>query len=116
VCLRVENAFRQSKDDDLVSVQPICHWTDSKIRCHILSGIVAISYLQLIEMRLQCAGVSMTADQAMGELQRLHSCLWWSRSAEKPRRAIEEPTETQAQILRAFGYEVVGGVLQPICQ
>ncbi len=33
----VEQAFRQAKDDDLVSMFPIRHWTDSKIRCHFLS-------------------------------------------------------------------------------
>jgi transposase len=110
----VEDAFRQSKDDDLVSVQPIRHWTDSKIRCHILSCVVALTYLRLIEIRLQRAGVPMTADNAMQHLHRLHSCLWWSSSTEKPQRIIEEPTETQAQILRAFGYEIVSGVLRPI--
>jgi transposase len=110
----VEDAFRQSKDDDLVSVQPLRHWTDSKIRCHILSCVIALAYLRLIEIRLQRAVVSMTADNAMQHLHRLHSCLWWSSSAEKPKRTIEEPTETQAQILKAFGYEIVSGVLHPI--
>jgi len=33
----VEKSFRNSKDDDLVGVMPLRHWTDSKIRCHILT-------------------------------------------------------------------------------
>ncbi len=48
----VESAFRQSKDDDLVSVIPLRHWTDRKIRCHILTCVVALDYLRLIELRL----------------------------------------------------------------
>ena len=32
---QVENRFRLSKDDDLVALRPIRHWTDSKIRCHL---------------------------------------------------------------------------------
>lgn len=38
----VEQAFRQTKDDDLVAVLPIRHFTDDKIRCHILSCIAAL--------------------------------------------------------------------------
>jgi transposase len=41
----VEEAFRQSKDEDLISLMPFRHWTDSKIRCHILTCIVALAYL-----------------------------------------------------------------------
>ena len=110
----VENAFRQSKDDDLVSVMPIRHWTDGKIRCHILSCVIALAYLRLIEIRLQRSGIPMTAATAMQKLHRLHSCLCWSASAGKPERIVEEPTETQAQILRAFGFEIASGVLQPL--
>jgi transposase len=32
----VEEAFRQSKDDGLVVMMPLRHWTDGKIRCPIL--------------------------------------------------------------------------------
>lgn len=110
----VENAFRQSKDDDLVSVMPIRHWTDGKIRCHILTCVIALAYLRLIELRLQRSGIPMTAATAMQKLHRLHSCLCWSASAAKPERIVEEPTETQAQILRAFGFEIASGVLQPL--
>jgi transposase len=107
----VEDAFRQSKDDDLVSVQPIRHWTDSKIRCHILTCVIALAYLRLMEIRLQRSGIPMTAATAMQQMHRLHSCLWWSASTGKPDRVIEEPNEMQAQIMRAFGYELASGVL-----
>jgi len=110
----VEKAFRQSKDDDLVSVMPIRHWTDSKIRCHILTCVIALAYLRLIEVRLERSGIPMTAATAMQKLHRLHSCLLWSASAGKPQRVIEEPTVTQAQIIRAFGCEIASGVLQPL--
>ena len=51
----VEQSFRQTKDDDLVAVLPIRHFTDDKIRCHILSCIVALSYLRIIELKLRRA-------------------------------------------------------------
>lgn len=110
----VENAFRQSKDDDLVSVLPIRHWTDSKIRCHILTCIVALTYLRIIEIKLNQAGVALTAQTAMEHMRKLHSCLCWTASKRSADRIIEDPTDSQAQILAVFGYKIGGGVLQKI--
>ena len=110
---KVEKSFRNSKDDDLVGMQPVRHWTDSKIRCHILTCIITLAYLRLIELRLKRAGYSMSAATVMENMHRLHSCLMWSAGKGTPRRMIEEPTEIQAQILKAFGHAVTtGGVLQ----
>jgi transposase len=110
----VENSFRQSKDDDLVSLMPIRHWTDSKIRCHIFSCIVALTYLRLIEIRTRREGLSLTARIVMEQMHRLHSCLVWQKKKKTPSRIIEEPTERQASILKAFGYKLRSGVLQEI--
>jgi transposase len=110
----VENSFRQSKDDDLVGVLPLRHWTDGKIRCHILTCIIALTYLRLIEIRLRRAGLNLSAAGTMEQMQKLHSCLCWESGKSKPVRMIEEPTENQAAIMRAFGYEVSRGVLQKI--
>jgi len=110
----VEQSFRQSKDDDLVGMLPIRHFTDDKIRCHMLSCIVALCYLRLIENRLHRAGLHISAATAMERMRKLHSCLCWSTSKKKPIRIIEEPTTDQADILKVFGYEVLDGVLQKI--
>jgi transposase len=109
----VEKSFRNSKDDDLVGMMPVRHWTDSKIRCHILSCIIALCYLRLTEIRLKRSGCPMSAATAMENMHRLHSCLLWSAGKGMPTRMIEEPTEIQARILKAFGHAVTaGGVLQ----
>jgi len=109
----VEKSFRNSKDDDLVGVMPLRHWTDSKIRCHILTCIIALCYLRLIELRMKKAGSPMSAAVVMENMHRLHSCLLWREKQKIPERMVEEPTELQAQILKAFGYAVTtGGVLQ----
>lgn len=109
----VEKSFRNSKDDDLVGIMPVRHWTDSKIRCHILSCIIALCYLRLVEIRLKRAGCAMSAATVMENMHRLHSCLLWSAGKGKSVRMIEEPTKIQAQILKAFDHVVTaGGVLQ----
>jgi len=113
----VENAFRQSKNRDLVSALPIRHWTDGKIRCHLLSCVVALTYLKILEKRLKEAGLDLTADAAIGHMRQLHSCLCWIKEAKKPVRIIEQPSKIQAKILKAFNHKITkGGVLQTIAR
>src|SRR5208283_2418860 len=102
----VEEAFRQSKDDELVSVLPIRHWTDGKIRCHIFTCMAALTYLRILENRLHGAGITQTADRAMDTMRKLHSCLCWYTGKPRPQRIIEEPSEDQSAILKAMGYEI----------
>jgi len=110
----VEQSFRQTKDDDLVGMLPIRHFTDDKIRCHILSCIVALCYLRLIESKFHRASLDISAATAMERMSKLHSCLCWSTDKKKPLRILEEPTIDQIAILKAFDYKVIGGVLQKI--
>jgi len=110
----VEDGFRLTKDEAQVALRPLRHWTDSKIRCHIFTCIAAMALLRIIEIRLREAGVSMTAKAAMRHMNNLHSCLLWLPGKRKAMRMLEEPDEDQADIMRAFGWEIAGGVLQEI--
>jgi transposase len=110
----VEEAFRKAKDDRLVSVSPIRHWTDSKMRCHILSCIMAEVYLRLIEMKLADAGLRHTAAVVMRSMHELHSSLCWVRGQKAPQRLVEEPDAQQSSILAAFGYQVTEGKMLPL--
>ena len=110
---QVEDAFRESKAPDLIGVQPIRHWTDSKIRCHLLTCVIALTQLRRLELRLQRAGTPMTANAAMEEMKRLHSVLHIPKGRKKPERRLEQPNHTQSEVLRAFAHRITpGGVLQ----
>lgn len=110
---QVENAFRQSKDDDLVAVRPIRHFTDSKISCHLFSCVAALTYLRLIELELKAHGTDRTAGDVMDDMRHLHSILILSQGKRAPERRLEIPTKTQAEVLSAFGHHVDdGGVLR----
>lgn len=113
---QVEDAFRQSKAGEFGNFRPIWHWTDSKIRCHILSCVIALTYLRLITFWLNKAGVDCTADKAMQTMRDLSSCICWHSGKKKPTRLIEEPTPEQTEILSAIGYKVENGVLQSLEQ
>jgi transposase len=108
----VEDGFRQSKDDDLVAMMPIRHFTDSKIRCHIFTCIAALGLLRLIEIRIREAGLKLTAKAAMKKMHSLHSCLTWIPGKKKPERILEDPDSDQAKILKAFGRGIKSGVMQ----
>ena len=111
---KVEDAFRLSKDDDVVSIRPVRHWTDSKIRCHLFSCVVALTYLRRLEICLRKNGTALTASSAMEEMRHLHSLLSLTDGRRKAQRSLEVPSKTQREVLTALGHRVdPKGVLHP---
>lgn len=112
---QVEDQFRLSNNDDLVSARPVRHWTDSKIRIHLFTCVVAMTYLRILESRLARKGVQRTANDVMPDMQRLHSVLSLRKGSRKPERRLETPSETQAEVLSTFGHRIDSdGVLRPV--
>jgi transposase len=107
---RIEQQFRVSKASCHVRVNPMFHWTDSKIRCHLLSCVIALACLRLLELTV---GGPHSAKTIIEEMHNLDCVLSWRKGAKLPQVQIEQPNEIQAQVLEAFGYEVKDGwVLQ----
>ncbi|PJA76489.1 hypothetical protein CO151_02605 [bacterium CG_4_9_14_3_um_filter_65_15] len=103
----------KSKDHGLVGAQPVRHWTDGKIRCHFFTCVAAMTYLRRLELKLEAAGVRRTAADVMDDMRHLHSVLLLPAWARKPRRRLEMPSKTQAEVLSALGWRIdKGGVLQ----
>ena len=110
---QVENRFRLSNNDDLVATRPIRHWTDSKIRCHLFSCVVALTSLRRLELKLAAAGIKRTAEDVMDDMRDLHSVLTLNKGAKKPVRRLETPSKTQAEVLKVLGHYIdESGVLQ----
>ena len=109
----VENRFRLSNDYELVNARPVRHWTDSKIRCHLFTCIVAMTYLRILELRLLSNGIKRTASMVMDDMRHLHSVLSLKGGRRKPQRRLETPSKTQAEVLSTFGCRIdKRGVLQ----
>lgn len=112
---QIEERFKLSKDEDLVGTRPVRHWTDSKIRCHFFTCVVAITYMRLLELKLQKAGIQRTVTDVMDEMKHFHSVLSVPHDLKKPFRRLETPTEGQTEIFKVLGFQVdAKGVLQPI--
>jgi transposase len=109
----VERCFRDS--NSTMNVRPVRHWTDSKIRCHLLCCMVALTYLRRLELRMQAAGIKRTSKDVLEDLANLHSVLLIDKKTNRPRRMLEQPSKTQVEALKALGYIVnPNGVLQQI--
>ena len=109
----IEHCFRDS--NSTMRVRPIRHWTDSKIRCHLLCCMVALTYLRRLELRMQAAGIKRTAKDTLEDLANLHSVLLIDKKTNQPRRMLEQPTKTQAEALKTLGCSINSlGVLQQL--
>lgn len=110
---KIETQFRKSKSPFSIAVTPQYHWTDSKIRLHVLICIVAMVYFSMFRNRLKTAGITLSAEDALKELRNLRTALYTTSGGKKIQRRIEDTTKTQTEVLKAFGYEIKDGwVLQ----
>jgi transposase len=116
----IEKQFRTSKSKDHVRVNPFFHWTDSKIRCHLLTCVIALTVLRLLELQAnknRTASQRLSGRQILEEMSQLNSTWLWYAGKRKPVRAIDTPTELQNDVLKSFDYAVGdGGVLQQLSQ
>jgi transposase len=107
---RIEEQFRVSKASCHVRVNPMFHWTDNKIRCHLLTCVIALACLRLLEIK---TGDRHTAKAIMEQMEHLNCVLSWQRKATTPQVHIEDPAELQAHVLASLGYQIKDGwVLQ----
>lgn len=116
----IERAFRSGKDNNHVALRPFFHWTDSKIRCQLLTCVIALTLSRILEQRIKDAGIkteknSSSAKSAIEEMHALQSVLYYYPDKRKAHRAIEDPTLFQAEVLKIFDCRITdGGVLQPL--
>jgi transposase len=114
----IEKQFRTSKSRDHVQVNPFFHWTDGKIRCQLLTCVIALTVLRLLELKVDQSVERphrLSGRQILDEMSHLNSTWLWYANKRTPQRSLDDPTELQAEILRAFGRQIGdGGVLQPL--
>jgi transposase len=67
----VERAFRDLKDPELIQFRPMFHWTDSKIRVHAFSCVVALTLVGLLHRQVVQAGVEISRSRLVEELKQV---------------------------------------------
>ena len=66
--LEVERDFRRMKSPIMISLEPVYHWTDQKIRVHAFCCVLALLLLLLLKRKLHKAGVRLSLERILEEL------------------------------------------------
>jgi transposase len=103
---KIETAFRQTKSAELIRWQPMYHWTDSKIRVHGLTCVMALLYLSLLSRKLQKAGVVMAMDRAMEVLRGIRRAVYLYPGSSHPVRKLCRIGSTEEELLKALGVDI----------
>jgi transposase len=67
----IEKSFKQMKDTKHVTVQPMFHWTDEKIRVHIFTCVLAYMLCSLLSKELDEMGITISIDRMIDEMSRI---------------------------------------------
>jgi transposase len=65
---QVEADFRQMKDPSVVSFSPMFHWTEQKIRVHVLYCVLALAVARLMVRQAAGAGLHLSVRELLGHL------------------------------------------------
>jgi hypothetical protein len=101
-----EAGFRQLKDRHLVSFSPMFHWTEQKIRVHVIYCVLALAIAHLMRRRAAQAGVDLSVRELLHTLAGIsETVLIYPSTGGRPkaRRTITEMTPAQQQLFDLFG-------------
>jgi transposase len=102
----IEDAFRITKSDHFVKMDPAFHWTDSKIRVHALTCMIALLLVKLSHRRAKLNGYEKGIESFMQELRGIRSALLFYPSTRKPERQLCSLTESQSALLNHLGLDL----------
>jgi len=67
----IESSFKQMKDTKHLTVRPMFHWTDEKIRVHIFYCVLAYRLCSLLIKELSEKGISVSINRLIDEMSRI---------------------------------------------
>ena len=102
----IEDAFRITKSDHFVKMDPAFHWTDSKIRVHALTCMIALLLVKLSHRRAKLNGYTMGLETFMHELRGIRSALLFYPGSAKPQRLLCNLTDSQNALIEHLGLDL----------
>lgn len=103
-----EADFRQMKDPKVVSFSPMYHWTDHKIRVHVLYCVLALMTARLMVREGDRAGLHFSVRELLETLARIEETVLLyqgERGRPRARRMLTEMDATQRRIYDLFGLD-----------
>lgn len=102
----VEDVFRITKSDRWVKMDPAFHWTDSKIRVHALTCMIALLLVRVAHKRARQNGFQPGAERMLELLAGIRSAVMFYPKSSKPRRMLCSISNEQREILTKLNCEI----------
>ena len=102
----VEGDFRQMKDPKVVSFSPMSHFTESKIRVHVLYCVLALMTARLMVREADHAGMHLSVRELLSSLAGIEETLLLyqgERGRPRARRMLTDMDPTQRRLYDLFG-------------
>ena len=96
--ITVERSFRQLKD--VLALRPIYHRVERRVKAHIFVAALALLARQLLERRLQEAGVDLSAEEALQAVRCVRHVTF--RLEQDQRSGVSAANARAQQVLRAL--------------
>ena len=101
---QIEAAFRINKHD--LKMRPIYHWTEKRIRSHILICFVTYSLATFIKYKLDKLNFKLSFEEIKDELNRVQASTVKDKKTNKRFILPSKLTENQKKIYKAFGLKI----------
>lgn len=82
----VESSFKQLKDTTHLAVRPIFHWTDSRIKVHIFTCVMAYRLCCLLRKELSQQGIALSIDKMLNEIAAMRKITTFFGNLDKPEK------------------------------
>ena len=102
----IEDVFKITKSDHFVKMDPAFHWTDSKIKVHALTCMIALALAKLSHRRAKMNGYAKGIDAFLHELRGIRSALLFYPGSAKPHRHLCNLTDNQKVLLTQLGLDL----------
>ena len=103
-----ESDFRQMKDPTVVSFSPMFHWTDQKIRVHVLYCVLALIVARLMVRETDRHHMHMSVRElldTLGGIQETVLLYQGERGRPRARRMLTQIDPTQQRLYDLFGLD-----------
>lgn len=102
----IEDVFRITKSDHFVKMDPAFHWTDSKIKVHALTCMIALLLVKLSHRHAKMNGYTKGIESFMHELRGIRSALLYYPGSAKAHRHLCTLTDNQKVLLTQLGLDL----------
>lgn len=102
----VEDAFRITKSDRWVKMDPVFHWTDSKIRVHALTCMIALLLVRIAHKRAHANGFAQGAERMLELLSSIKTAILLYPKSTKAVRVRCSISKEQEVLLTALNCQI----------